>query len=119
MVDLLGRAGQLIEAYNFIENMPLEPDISIWGAFLGACRIHHNIELGKAAAERIFHLEPENAGYYVLLSNIYATSGKWDDVANIRAVMRDKDLKKTPGYSLIELNKRVYTFLTGGITPSI
>eukprot|EP01018_Ginkgo_biloba_P036695 Gb_15537 [translate_table: standard] len=111
MVDLLGRAGRLDEAQDFIKHMPLEPGVSVWGALLSACRIHSNIELGQRVAEHLFHLEPEKAGSYVLLSNIYAAAGRWDDVAKVRAVMKDKGVKKAPGCSLIEINNKVHTFL--------
>eukprot|EP01018_Ginkgo_biloba_P036696 Gb_40437 [translate_table: standard] len=111
MVDLLGRAGHLDDAQNFIANMPIEPGASVWGALLGACRIHCNIELGERVAERLFDLEPENAGCYVLLSNIYAAAGRWDNVAKVRVMMKDRRLKKAPGCSLIEVNNRVHAFL--------
>eukprot|EP01018_Ginkgo_biloba_P034994 Gb_38301 [translate_table: standard] len=113
MVDLLGRAGCLDEALDFINNMPLEPDASVWGALLGACRIHCNLELGKHVAECLFVLEPESAGCYVLLSNIYAVAGRWDDVEKVRTLMKDRGLKKTPGCSFIEVNNRVHVFLVG------
>eukprot|EP01018_Ginkgo_biloba_P037415 Gb_09416 [translate_table: standard] len=105
MVDLLGRAGHLQEAYNFIQKMPLEPDASVWGALLGACRIHCNIELGEQVAETLLDLEPENPVYYVLLSNIYAGAGRWDAVAKVRTLMEGKGLKKTAGCSLIEMEE--------------
>eukprot|EP01018_Ginkgo_biloba_P019289 Gb_18149 [translate_table: standard] len=113
MVDLLGRAGHLDEAQEFIENMPLEPGPSVWGALLGSCRIHCNIELGEHVAERLFYLEPERAGRYVLLSNVYAAAGKWDDVSKVRKMMQDRRVKKTPGCSLIEVNNTVHAFLVG------
>lgn len=113
MVDLLGRAGCLAEAEYLIEKMPLEPDAGVWGALLGACRIHGNIELAERVAERLFYLDPKNDGYYILLSNMYATAGRWDDVVKVRTLMIDRGLKKTPGYSLIEVNKSVHTFLVG------
>ncbi|KAH9326421.1 hypothetical protein KI387_006599, partial [Taxus chinensis] len=81
MVDLLGRAGCLDEAQKFIQAMPFEPGSSVWGAFLGACRIHCNIKLGEVAADHLFNIEPENTGYYILMSNIYAEAGRWDGVA--------------------------------------
>eukprot|EP01018_Ginkgo_biloba_P034731 Gb_12556 [translate_table: standard] len=113
MVDLLGRAGHLEEAYKFVNRMPLEPDVCVWGALLGACRIHNNIELGESAAERLFELEPESAGNYVLLSNIYAAAGRWDDVMKVRTLMRDKGLSKTPGCSWIVVKNKVHEFLVG------
>eukprot|EP01018_Ginkgo_biloba_P037444 Gb_29868 [translate_table: standard] len=116
IVDLLGRAGHLDEAQNFIQNMPSEPDAGVWGALLGACRIHGNIEVAEHVAECLFDLEPEYAGYYVLLSNIYAEAGRWDDVTKVRRMMRERGLKKTPGYSLIELHDKVHAFLVGDKT---
>eukprot|EP01018_Ginkgo_biloba_P036697 Gb_40434 [translate_table: standard] len=113
MVDLLGRAGHLDEAKDFIENMPVEPDHTVWGALLGACRIHGNIELGECVAEHLFTLQPNHTGYYILLSNIYAAACRWDDVEKVRARMKNRGLKKTPGFSLIELNNKVHTFLVG------
>eukprot|EP01018_Ginkgo_biloba_P019231 Gb_39402 [translate_table: standard] len=116
MADLLGRAGHLDEAQDFIEKMPVEPDASVWGALLGACRIHCNIELGEHVAQRLFDLEPENAGSYVLLSNIYAAAGRWDDVTRTRTMMKNRGVKKTPGCSLIEVNNRIHTFLVGDVS---
>eukprot|EP00253_Pinus_taeda_P001111 PITA_01111 len=114
MVDLLGRAEHLNEAKQFIEKMPLEPGASVWGALLGACRIHGNVELGEVAAEHLFNIEPENTGYYVLMSNIYAGAGRWNDVAKVRVMMNDRGLKKPPGYSSVEVNSRIHTFVAGG-----
>eukprot|EP01018_Ginkgo_biloba_P029369 Gb_08125 [translate_table: standard] len=112
MVDLLGRAGHLDEAEEFIQKMPVEPSAGVW-ALLGACRIHHNIELGERAAECLFVLDPEYDGLYVLLSNIYAASGRWDAVDKVRTMMKDRGLKKTPGCSLIEVNSKVHAFHVG------
>eukprot|EP01018_Ginkgo_biloba_P019490 Gb_31546 [translate_table: standard] len=113
MVDLLGRAGHLDDAYDFIEKMPLEPGATVWGALLSACRIHCNIKLGERVAKHLFDLKPENAGAYILLSNIYAAAGRWDDVAKVRITMKDRGLKKTPGCSLIEVKNMVHAFLVG------
>eukprot|EP01018_Ginkgo_biloba_P034179 Gb_33068 [translate_table: standard] len=111
MVDLLGRAGRLGEAQEFIEKLPLEPGVTVWGALLGACRIHCNIDLGKHAAEHLFKLDPKNAGHYVQLSNIYAAAGRWNDAAKVRTTMENRGLKKTAGCSSIEVNNRVHAFL--------
>ncbi|GLJ10990.1 hypothetical protein SUGI_0139680 [Cryptomeria japonica] len=113
LVDLLGRAGRLCEAQDLIEQMPLEPNESVWGALLSACRVHCNTNLGKLAAEHLFTLAPEKPGYYVLLSNIYAEAGRWDDALVIRKLMDEKGLKKEPGCSVIELKNRVHSFLVG------
>ncbi|XWS39950.1 hypothetical protein CRYUN_Cryun18bG0098300 [Craigia yunnanensis] len=113
MVDLLGRAGHLEMAYNFIKNMSVKPDASVWGALLGACRIHGNIELGAFASDRLFEVDSENVGYYVLLSNIYANSGRWEGVDKVRALARDRGLRKIPGWSSTEVNNKVDVFYTG------
>uniref|UniRef100_K4A066 DYW domain-containing protein n=1 Tax=Setaria italica TaxID=4555 RepID=K4A066_SETIT len=118
MIDLLGRAGRLDEAVNLMKDMPFEPDSTMWGALLGASRIHRNSELGRSAAEKIFELEPENAGMYVLLSNIYASSGKWRDVDKMRLMMYERGVKKVPGFSWIEVQNKVHTFSVGDCVHS-
>ncbi|XP_031487165.1 pentatricopeptide repeat-containing protein At1g11290, chloroplastic-like [Nymphaea colorata] len=113
MVDLLGRAGLLDEAWDFIQAMPIEPGISVFGALLGACKIHKNVELGEKAATRLFELEPEEGGYYVLLANIYATASMWGAVARVRNMMEKKGIQKMPGCTLIQLKNEVHTFYSG------
>lgn len=113
MIDLLGRAGFLNEAQALMKSMPFEPDAATWGALLGASRIHGNTELGKEAAEKIFEMEPDNSGMYVLLSNLYAASGNWNDVRKMRVMMRDKGVHKVPGYSWIEVQNKIHTFSVG------
>ncbi|OWM78482.1 pentatricopeptide repeat-containing protein At1g11290, chloroplastic [Punica granatum] len=113
MVDLLGRAGRLNEAWDFIHKMPIEPGITVYGAMLGACKIHKNVELGEKAADRLFELNPEEGGYHVLLANIYATASMWDKVAKVRKVMEKGGLQKTPGCSLVELRNEVHSFYSG------
>eukprot|EP00253_Pinus_taeda_P011617 PITA_11617 len=108
MIDLLGRAGRLSEAQEIIERMPLKPNISVWGALLGACRVHRNIKLAQYVAERLFEIDPKNVGYYVLLSNIYAASGRWNDVAKVRTMMKELGLRKTPGCSSILMKEAGY-----------
>eukprot|EP01018_Ginkgo_biloba_P024290 Gb_24630 [translate_table: standard] len=113
MVDILGRARHLNEAIDFIGNMPFEPDVVLWGALLGACRIHMNMELGELAAKHIFKLEPENAAAYVVLSNIYAGSGRWSDASKLRIMRKARGVKKNPGCCWIVVSKMVHTFLVG------
>eukprot|EP01018_Ginkgo_biloba_P019437 Gb_16587 [translate_table: standard] len=111
MVDLLGRAGHLDEAQRFINKMPIKPDAAVWVSLLGACKIHTNIERGEHAAECLFELNPKNAANYVLLSNVYAAAGRWNDIENVRHLMKDVGVKKKPGCSWIEVNNKVYAFL--------
>ncbi|KAK2634472.1 hypothetical protein Ddye_029264 [Dipteronia dyeriana] len=113
MVDLLGRAGHPNEAWNFIQRMPIEPGITVFGAMLGACKIHKNVELGKKAANRLFELNPDEGGNHVLLANIYAAASVWDKVAKVRPIMEEKGLQKSPGCSLLELRNEVHSFYSG------
>ncbi|AEE78504.1 Tetratricopeptide repeat (TPR)-like superfamily protein [Arabidopsis thaliana] len=113
MVDLLGRAGKVKEAYRFIQDMSMEPNERVWGALLGACRVHSDTDIGLLAADKLFQLAPEQSGYYVLLSNIYAKAGRWEEVTNIRNIMKSKGLKKNPGASNVEVNRIIHTFLVG------
>lgn len=77
MLDLLGRAGRLEAAYVLIKSMPVEPHAAAWGALLGACKMHCNLEIGEEVANRLFDIEHDNGGNYVALSNIYAEANRW------------------------------------------
>ncbi|KAI9086436.1 hypothetical protein K1719_031520 [Acacia pycnantha] len=113
MVDLYGRAGKLQKAYDFVCQMPIMPNSIIWRTLLGACSIHGNVELAELVKARLTEMDPNNAGDRVLLSNIYATAGKWKDVANIRRSMAEQSIKKAPGWSMIEIDKVIYSFVAG------
>ncbi|KAL5758121.1 hypothetical protein ACOSP7_020732 [Xanthoceras sorbifolium] len=113
IVDLLGRAGKLEEAYEFIQKIPMKPDAAIWGALLNACRIHQSVELGELAAEHIFETDTKHVGYYILWCNLYAASGKWDRVAKVRKIMREEGLTVDPGCSWVEVKGEVHAFLSG------
>ncbi|KAK4487678.1 hypothetical protein RD792_005659 [Penstemon davidsonii] len=119
IVDILGRAGLLEDAMEVINSMPITPNASVWGAMLGACKLHNEVYLAEQACNQILELEPRNHGAYVLLSNIYANVGKWDKVSELRKVMRDVGLKKEPGCSSIEVNGVVHEFLVGDSTHPI
>ncbi|KAG9459167.1 hypothetical protein H6P81_003675 [Aristolochia fimbriata] len=113
VVDMLGRAGHLEEAYQFIKQMPVAPDAVIWGALLASCKVHNNLELGEKAAEEIFKLKADDPGYYVLLANMYADRGRWDEERKVREMMREKQLKKQPGCSWLEHGNTVHSFISG------
>ncbi|KAM7500083.1 hypothetical protein LguiA_024497 [Lonicera macranthoides] len=113
VVDLLGRSGKLNMALAIILRMVDYQDSRIWGALLSASRIHNNQKLGEFAAKRILELEPDNAGYYTLLSNVQASGKKWDEVEEVRNVMEEKDLMKQPGWSCIEAQGLIHGFVSG------
>ncbi|XAR66589.1 hypothetical protein NMG60_11012871 [Bertholletia excelsa] len=113
MVDLLARSGKLRKAYKFIKEMPKEPDATIWGALLCGCRSHRDVKLAEEVAERVFELEPDNTGYYVLLANIYAEAEKWEEVKKLREKIGQRGLKKNPGSSWIEIKGKVHIFVSG------
>ncbi|GMH31503.1 hypothetical protein Nepgr_033346 [Nepenthes gracilis] len=111
MVDLLGRNGLLREAEECILSMPMKPDDVIWKALLGACKMHGDIEMGKRVAECLMEMAPHDSGSYVALSNMYASLGNWDEVAKVRLLMKDMDIRKDPGCSWIEINGVIHEFL--------
>jgi pentatricopeptide repeat protein len=113
MVDLLGRAGKVEEAYDYIVTMPLEPNAVVWRTLLGACAMHKKLELGEAAWARLVELDPGHSGDYVLLSNLYAAVGRWADVHVLRKTMVKDGVRKNPGRSLVELRNSVYEFVMG------
>ncbi|XP_047333364.1 pentatricopeptide repeat-containing protein At4g16470-like isoform X1 [Impatiens glandulifera] len=110
MVDLLGRSGRLEEAFEFVKDVPCKEHAVIWGALLGASRIHGNADMLKASANKFFEMEPENAGKYVVLCNAYAAFGLWDCVQDVRLKMKNAGIKKEPGYSMIEIRHEVNFF---------
>ncbi|KAK6914293.1 Pentatricopeptide repeat [Dillenia turbinata] len=113
MVDLLGRAGQLEEAAELIKQLPVVADANVWGALLGACRMHGNIELGCWAAKHLFELKPGHCGYYILLSNMFAEAGRWDDADKVRELMKCNGARKNPGCSWVQIGDQVYVFAVG------
>ncbi|XP_052175296.1 pentatricopeptide repeat-containing protein At2g35030, mitochondrial [Diospyros lotus] len=113
LVDICGRAGRLEEAFNVIQCLQVEPPACVWGAFLAACNVHGNTRMGKLAAERLLRADPEDAGTYTLMSNIYAARGKWREAAKFRLKMKEKGLKKQPGCSWIDVGNRVHVFVVG------
>ncbi|KDP47022.1 hypothetical protein JCGZ_10749 [Jatropha curcas] len=113
MIDLLGRAGKLEHAVGLIHEMECEPDAVTWRTLLGACRVHKNVDLAIHAAKQILRLDPQDAGTYILLSNIYANAQRWDDVAKMRKILNDMGIKKEPGCSWIEVNKQIHAFILG------
>ncbi|ONI36475.1 hypothetical protein PRUPE_1G586800 [Prunus persica] len=113
VIDLLGRVGKLDEAKKIIDDMPKEPYAGVYGSLLNASRIHKRIDLGEFAASTLFELEPHNSGNYILLSNIYASAGRWDDVVRVRELMRKVGVKKATGWSWVEYKGKLHKFIVG------
>lgn len=118
MVDLLSRAGHLEEAHDFIKQMPIKPNAAVWGALLGGCKVHKNIEMAEEAMRQLHELDPLNDGYYVVLANIYSEAKKWEDAARVRKSMKDKGLKKTIAWSSVTVEGLVHEFVAGDETHS-
>ncbi|CAA6667766.1 unnamed protein product [Spirodela intermedia] len=113
MVDLLGRAGELDAAAKLVAEMPVAPHAGVYGALLHASRIHRRVDLGELAAEKLFALEPDNAGNYVLLANIYAAARRWEDVEKVREAMQRSGVRKTTACSWVELRGEIHRFTAG------
>ncbi|WCJ30133.1 Pentatricopeptide repeat (PPR) superfamily protein [Euphorbia peplus] len=113
VVDIFGRAGKLQDALQFIKGMPVEPGPPVWGAFLGACMIHKDTKLAHLASERLLELDPQNMGYYVLMSNIYSAERNYPQAALVRKTAKQRKLVKTPGCTLIEVGQVPHVFISG------
>ncbi|XP_020413663.1 pentatricopeptide repeat-containing protein At3g29230 [Prunus persica] len=99
LIDLLSRNGQLEEALRIVKEMPYKPDIAIWGALLGGCRLRSHFKLAEEVMERATGLETNESGVYVLLSNTHASAGKWPEAQSARENMDEKKIWKKTGCS--------------------
>lgn len=113
MVDLFGRANLIREALELIESMPLAPNVVIWGSLMAACRIYKENELGEFAAKRVLELDQNHDGALVFLSNIYAKEKRWDNVAEVRKLMRNRGISKERGCSRVGIGNELHEFLVG------
>ncbi|KAL3644244.1 hypothetical protein CASFOL_012176 [Castilleja foliolosa] len=113
MVDLMGRAGLVKKAYEYIREMPIKPNAVIWRTLLGACTITGNLTIGEVARDELRKRETKHCGDYVLLSNLYASERRWSDVHHVRRAMLKEGVKKVPGHSLVELANRTHEFVMG------
>jgi hypothetical protein len=110
VVDLLGRSGQLNQALEFIKGMPINPGPSVWGSLLTASVIHGNSMTRDLAYRCLLELEPENPSNYISLSNTYASYRRWDEVTEVRTMMKQRGLKKVPGISWITISGKTHSF---------
>lgn len=110
LVDLLGRGGRLKEAIKVVQTMPMQPNVVIWGALLGACRMHNSVDIAKEVLDHLVKLDPSDPGNYTLLSNIYAAAEDWAGVADIRSKMKSMGVAKPSGASSVELEDGIHEF---------
>lgn len=113
LLDLLSRSGYLHDAENLINTMPFKPDEPMWAALLSACKQHGNIQMGIRIADHLLSLNPEDPSTYILLSNVYAGAGMWQNVSKVRKLMVALEAKKEPGYSSIDFGKESQVFHAG------
>ncbi|XP_071738099.1 putative pentatricopeptide repeat-containing protein At3g25060, mitochondrial [Rutidosis leptorrhynchoides] len=112
MADLLARGGHIEEAYNLIGSMKTEPGLAFWAALLSGCHNYGNFLIGEMVTKKILELDPDaNTGVYALISNFYAKSRKWNQVADMRNVMKRSGTKKVPGNSVVEVNGKLHAFV--------
>ncbi|QHO01179.1 Pentatricopeptide repeat-containing protein [Arachis hypogaea] len=119
MVDILSRAGRFVEVESFVEEMKLTSNALVWENVLGACAKHGNVKFGERAAKRLFELKCETDSTYILLSNIFASKGRWTEAKRIRALMSSHGVKKEPGCSWVEINNKIHVFVSDGGHPHI
>ncbi|KAM0822670.1 hypothetical protein ACQ4PT_071353 [Festuca glaucescens] len=113
IVRLLGRAGRLNDALNFIRDIPSAPSAMVWRALLSSCIVHKNVDLGRFSAEKVLEIEPQDETTYVLLSNMYSAAGSLDEVALLRKSMRNIGVRKETGLSWVEIKGEVHAFSVG------
>lgn len=113
VVDLLGRAGRLEAALDIIDSIPIVPDGVVWQTLLGACKTYGDVDMGEKASRKLAEMGSHTDGDFVLLSNIYAAQERWKDVRRVRKAMKDRDVKKVPGFSYIEGDGVMHKFLNG------
>ncbi|XP_062099759.1 pentatricopeptide repeat-containing protein At4g39952, mitochondrial [Humulus lupulus] len=101
MVDLFGRSGNLQDAEALVLSMPISPDGGVWGSLLSACIKHHEYDMGVRVARHAIESDPGNDGYYILLTNMYSSSGRWDEAENVRKMMKERGVDKGAGWSVI------------------
>lgn len=111
MVDILARSGQLAEAYQFLCQMPMQPTASMLGALLSECMNHGKLALAEIVGKRLIELEPDHDGRYVGLSSVYAVVKRWDEARTMREAMERRGVKKSPGYSFVEIFGALHRFI--------
>ncbi|MQL76991.1 hypothetical protein Taro_009403 [Colocasia esculenta] len=112
VIDILGRVGRLDEAEKLMTQIPFEADQIMWSSILNSCRIHRNQELARRAADKLFNMELRDAAPYVIMSNICAAAGRWEDVGRVKKYMKERGVRKEPAFSWVEIKHAVHKFMS-------
>ncbi|XP_061356592.1 pentatricopeptide repeat-containing protein At5g65570 [Gastrolobium bilobum] len=115
MIDLLGRSRRLEEAAMLIEEVR-NPDVVLWRTMLNACKIHGEVEMAEKIMRKVLELAPGDGGTHILLTNLYASAGKWNQVIEMKSTIRDLKLKKSPSMSWVDVDREVHTFMAGDLS---
>jgi pentatricopeptide repeat protein len=118
LIDMLGRAGRLTEAEEYIKKFPFGDEPVILGSLLSACRLHGDVVIGERLARQLLKLQPMISSPYVLMANLYASDEMWGDVAEARKMLKGSGLRKEPGHSLIEVKGSFEKFTIGDFSHS-
>ncbi|KAM7262327.1 hypothetical protein ACFE04_021404 [Oxalis oulophora] len=112
MVDLLGRCGRLEEAEDILKQVKY-PDIVLWRTLLSSCRKHGNVDMAERILTKVQELTSCDEGTHILLSNLYASKGKWSQVVKMKSSIREMAFKKNPAMSWVDVDREVHTFMAG------
>lgn len=102
MVDLYGKVGELEKAERLIKEMPIKPDVVVWGAFIGACAVHSNQKLSGFAVEGIERLKKDHPAVYTMALKVHAEEGSWSRVMELKRIIGTKRVEKQKACSRIE-----------------
>ncbi|KAL5982006.1 hypothetical protein ACLOJK_016074 [Asimina triloba] len=112
-IDLLGRAGHLVEAVEFVRGSQFAASPLLWRTLVNACKLRGDMNVGRLASETLLHLAPDDAASYILVANLYAVGGMLEESAKMRVIMNERKVKKDVGYSWIEIDDTVHCFMAG------
>ncbi|KAI8014051.1 Pentatricopeptide repeat-containing protein [Camellia lanceoleosa] len=113
LVGAMGRAGRLEEAEKIAMTMPFAPDAAVWRALLSGCAQHGNVDMAWTMSKRLLGFDPHDDSAYVIVANVFAGAGRWEEVKEIRKMMKDRRVRKEGGRSWIEVQGKVHVFLAG------
>lgn len=113
IVELLGRAGLLIEAEDLLQSVPFQLYLVGLTSLLNHCNRHGNVEVGKWCFDSIYTIDSRFAAGYSLMSNIYTDAGLWEDAVRIEELRNFVNAWKKPGKACVEIGNKVHNFTVG------